>query len=238
MDRSGADPTAGRFADQILGYVGFVVGAILALEQVGIDTGSLLASFGIVGFTVGFAAQDALSNVISGLFIFWDRPFVVGDLVEIEGSYGRVAEITVRTTRVVTPDGKMLAIPNKTVVNGTVVSYTNFPHLRLDVPIAVGVGEDLGRVRNILLEVVEVNPAFLRQPPPQVVVTALNDYNLGLSLQAWIRDEQAHVGDAAWLREAAFEALRAAGVEMPFETLALAPIELHAEEEPPGIPVP
>jgi small conductance mechanosensitive channel len=83
-----------------------------------------LASLGIAGLTLGFAAKDTLSNVISGLFIFWDRPFVVGDLIEMDGKYGRVEDITLRSTRVVTPDGKMLAIPNSAIVNSSVWSRT------------------------------------------------------------------------------------------------------------------
>ncbi len=122
----------------MLKYVILSIALVSALNQVGVHTGSLLASLGVLGLTIGFAARDALSNVISGIFIFWDRPFVIGDLVEIEDKYGRVQAITMRSTRVVTPDGKMLAIPNNTIVNSTVASYTNFPHLRLDIAFGVG----------------------------------------------------------------------------------------------------
>ena len=87
--------------------------------------------------------------MISGLFIFWDRPFVIGDFVEVGGQYGRVESITMRSTRVVTSDGRMLAVPNSLVVNTTLASYTNFPHLRLDVSFTVGVTENLQRVRGL-----------------------------------------------------------------------------------------
>ena len=93
-------------------YTVLTVGVVSALGQVGINTGSLLASLGIAGLTIGFAARDALSNIISGIFIFWDRPFVIGDLIEVNSQYGRVDRITLRSTRVVTVDGRMLAIPN------------------------------------------------------------------------------------------------------------------------------
>lgn len=173
--------------------------------------------------------------MISGLFILWDRPFVIGDLIEIDGAYGRVDRITMRSTRVVALDGKMLAIPNTTVVNTTVASYTNFPHLRLDIDVTVGVEEDLGRVRRILLGICR-EESYLETPPPAVVVTALGDYFVKLQLQVWIDDETRHVPMRFALRERAFEALRAAGVHMPYETIELVPIRFsdpRASASPP-----
>ncbi len=151
MRRAELDKTAQAF---VLTVAKTLVGAtaiVASLGALGIDTASALTSLGVAGLTIGFAAKDALSNVISGVFIFWDRPFVIGDLVEIDGQYGRVDLITMRSTRVVTVDGKMLAVPNATIVNQVVASYTNFPHLRLDIDVTVAVTEDLGRVRQILL---------------------------------------------------------------------------------------
>jgi small conductance mechanosensitive channel len=224
--RERLDRTAASFIGAVVRYAILAIVTIAILAEVGIDTTSLLGSVGILGLTLGFAARDALSNVISGLFILWDRPFVIGDLIEIDGSYGRVDRITMRSTRVVTPDGRMLAIPNSTVVNTTVASYTNFPHLRLDVPVTVGVDEDLARVREILLGLCR-EEGFSEEPPPRVVVTALNDYNVELQLQAWIDDETAHIPLRFALREGMFEALRGADVHLPYETLELAPIKLE-----------
>ena len=199
-----------------------------ALGKVGINTASILTSLGVAGLTIGFAAKDALSNMISGIFIFWDRPFVIGDFVEVGGQYGRVESITMRSTRVVTPDGRMLAVPNSTVVNTTVASYTNFPHLRLDVAFTVAVTENLGRVREIALRLCQGNDQLMTDPPPVVVVTALNDYNVAMELRVWLNDEKQHIAARHSLRETLFEALRTAEVDMPFETFAVAPVELHS----------
>jgi len=103
------DQTTYSFVETAAKYIVLTIGIVSALDAVGINTGALLASLGIVGVTIGFAARDSLSNFISGIIIFIDRPFVLGDLVEIEDKYGRVSEITLRSTRVVTSDGRMLA---------------------------------------------------------------------------------------------------------------------------------
>jgi len=219
LRRTRMDVTSREFARTVLRYLVLAVGVVAALSELGIGTTSLLASLGVAGLTIGLAARETLSNVISGFFIYWDRPFVIGDLVEVEGHYGTVDRITMRSTRIVTPDGKLLAIPNTDMVSTVVASYTNFPHLRLDVEVMVGTGEDLGRARSVLLGLVREDPDFLKDPAPRVVVTRLGDYGVSLQLQAWLEDERQHIARRYGLRERMFEALRGAGVDMPNETI-------------------
>jgi len=226
LRRGGIDATLSMLIQSAAKVTVLSIGVVSALGQVGVDITGLLTGVGVLGLTIGFAARDALSNMISGFFILWDRPFTIGDLIEIGGSYGRVDTITLRTTRVVTVDGRMLAIPNTEIVNNTVTSYTNFPHLRLDVAFTVAVTEDLSKVRRSALSVCEGDNQLMDDPPPAVVVTALNDYNVGMELRAWLKDENTHITARLVLRERLFEALRSAGVEMPFETLSLTPIEV------------
>lgn len=227
LQRARLDETASIFILMVLKYSLLAIGAVNALNAAGINTTAFLASLGIAGLTIGFAARDAFSNLISGFLIFLDRPFVIGDLVEIDENYGRVAQITLRSTRIITSDGKMLAVPNSDIINKIVASYTNFPHLRLDIPATIGVTEDVERVRQILLDIVRDDPNYLSDPPPRVVVTQLNDYNVALELQAWIKDERDHVVMRSELRETVFNALNSAGVEMPFETVQLTPLQVR-----------
>lgn len=226
FQRARLDPTAATFVRAVIRFVLTVIGLLTALGQLGIDTTSILTSLGVMGLTIGFAAQNTLSNVISGLFIFWDRPFVIGDLIEVDGEYGRVETITLRSTRLVTTDGRMLAIPNAVIANEKVASYTNFPNLRLEVEVTIGVNEPIGRVREILLGLCD-QPQFLKTPAPAVVVKALNDYNTLVELRVWLDDEKAHVNERFTLRERVKDALDAAGVEMPFETIQLAPMKVE-----------
>jgi len=225
--RFDVDETSRDFTLTVLKFAVLTFAAVNALTAVGVNTASLLTSLGIAGLTVGFAARDALSNMISGVLIYWDRPFVIGDLVEVGGAYGRVDRITLRPTRVVTPDGRMLAVPNTEIINKTVASYTNFPHLRIDIPVSVAVDSDLDRVREILLDLVREDPAYLKSPAPVAVVTALNDYNVVLELRAWLDNERNHIPARVALREAAFRALLGAGIDLPFETLRIEPLTVQ-----------
>jgi len=225
------DETSFSFVETTVKAFLFVIAAISALDSAGINTSALLTSLGIAGLTIGFAARDALSNLISGILIFIDRPFLLGDLVQIEGTYGKVSRITMRSTRVVTPEGLMLAVPNTEIINKTVASYTNFPHLRIDVGVTVGVGENIEKVRQLLMEVAKSDPSMMSEPAPRVVVTGLNDYNIAMELQVWLDDERRHVEKRFELREKIFNVLTRAGVDMPFETLQLQPVEVRMAEQ-------
>lgn len=234
LDRSRLDTTSAHFVRTLVKYVVLAIGAVAAVGELGVDTTSLVASLGVAGLTVGFAARDVLADVVAGFFIYWDRPFVIDDLVEIGDHYGRVDRITMRSTRVVTPDGRMLAVPNTEAVTSVVASYTNFPHLRVDVPLNVGLEEDLGRVRRLLLEMVREREGVLDDPAPSVWTRELGDYAVTVTLMAWIEDERAHLGEKADLREEAFERLRAEGIDMPYETLSLTPLEVRNAGGEPG----
>ncbi len=221
LQRMEVDRTLVSFIDTALRYIILTVGIISALSEMGIDTKALLTSLGVAGLTLGFAAKDTLSNLISGIFIFWDRPFVLGDLVEFGGYYGRVDQITMRSTRLVTVDGKMVAIPNANIVNSPVVSYTNFPHLRIDVEVTVGVEEDLGRLRVLFEQAIADDERFMATPAPQMVVKTLNDYNVEVAFLVWLENEKEHIPARFELREELFELFRASGVDMPYETLVV-----------------
>lgn len=227
LTRGGADGTTQAFLQMLLKHLLIVVAAIAALDALGIRMSAVLASLGIAGLTIGFAAKDALSNLISGVLIYLDRFFVIGDLVEIEGRYGRVEKITLRSTRIVTVDGRMLAVPDSEIVNKTVASYTNFPHLMLSVPVAIGVGEDIDRARKLLLDLVTGDGDFLAAPPPRVAVRELGDYSVTLELAAWLGDERRHLEKRDELRERIFKAFTDAGVDMPYETIQLRPLEVR-----------
>lgn len=227
--RSDWDKTSQAFLRTVLKYSILLAGLFNALSTMGVDTAGLLASLGIVGITIGFAARDSFSNLISGILIFLDRPFVIGDLVEVGDSYGQVDQITLRSTRIITPDGKMLAVPNTEMINKTVTSYTNFPHLRLAVEATVGVLEDIQKVREVLLSILNSDDDYLKDPPARVIVTQLNDYNVAVELQAWIKDERSHVEKRTELREKMLNALNAARIEMPFETIQVTPLKVNVE---------
>ena len=227
--KSKIDSTSFSFFNTVVKFIVFCIAIITALDSTGIKTSAILASLGVVGLTIGFAAKDALSNLISGVLIYLDRPFVLGDLVEVENTYGRVARITLRSTRVVTPDGKMLAVPNTEIINKTVISYTNFPHLRLDIQVTIAPDQDIENVRLILFNLIKSDPDFLMNREPELVVKNLNDYNIEIELQAWLENEKIHMEKRFQLREQVFKALIENNIDMPYETIQLRPVQVEIQ---------
>lgn len=215
------DKTVQNLINNLTKSIIFIIGLITALSQIGVNINAILASLGVAGLTLGFAAQDALSNIISGIFIFWDKPFVIGDLIEVNGHYGRVDEITMRSTRLITVNGKMLSIPNAEILNSTVASYTNFPNLRIDIEFTVASNENLKKIRNVLFQLVENNDEYLLIPQPEVVLNKMNDYNIELIFRVWIEDEKKHIDLRNDLREKIFETLTKNDIDMPYETVSV-----------------
>ena len=200
--RAKVEPTAATFLLMTLRYVVLIAGLVMALEELGLDVTTILEGIGIIGIALGFAAKDTLSNIIAGFFLFWDKPFVIGDLIEVSDEYGEVREITMRTTRIVTVDGKLVSIPNSVIVNSKIRSYTMIPHLRLDIDVTIGVNERIDEAREVILDIVRRDERFLKEPAPEVVAIALGDYFVKIELKVWLRDPRIHIPVREELREA------------------------------------
>src|SRR5260370_335676 len=219
--RAQVEPTAATFLLMAVKYVVLIVGLVMALEELGLDVTTILEGLGIAGLALGFAAKDTLSNIIAGFFLFWDKPFVIGDLIEVSDEYGEVREITMRTTRIVTVDGKLVSIPNSVIVNSKIRSYTLSPHVRLDIDFTIGVNENISEARGVILGIVRGDERFLKEPPPEVVVITIGDYFTKIELKVWLRNPRIHIPVREELREAIKKALDKAGIVMPYETIEL-----------------
>src|SRR5712692_3250296 len=229
--RVGVEPTAATFLLMAMKYVVLISGVLLALEVLGLDVSTILECLVIVGLGLGFAAKHTLSNIIAGFFLFWDKPFVIGDLIEVSDEYGEVREITMRTTRIVTVDGKLVSLPNSVIVNSKIRSYTLSPHLRLDIDVTIGVNENISEAREVILGIVRGDERFLKEPAPEVVVITLGDYFVKIELKVWLRDPRIHIPVREELREAIKNALDKAGIVMPYETIELVKHEPDRKEQ-------
>jgi small-conductance mechanosensitive channel len=166
-------------------YLGTVIVLALTLRELGINLSVLLGAAGVITVAVGFAAQTSLSNAISGFLLFGERPFRVGDLIQVGQETGEVAAIDLLSTKLRTFTNHYVRIPNETMLKTTVVNLTHYPIRRADLRIPVAYAERLDRVRAILLDVVERNAYALRDPAPLCLVDQFNDACLTLQLSVW-----------------------------------------------------
>lgn len=205
--------------DNVYRYTLAVFGLVMAFGQLGVNVGAAVAGLGVAGIAVGLAAQDTLSNTIAGFTIFWDKPFVVGDWVSVAGEYGMVQDITLRSTRIRTPQNSFVVIPNKRIIDEVLENDSKHGILRVDVRLGIAYKEDTIAAREALLAALHPIDSVLADPAPTVVVEACADSSVNLVMRMWIADaaERQRVSFAAM--EAGKRALDAAGIQIPFPHL-------------------
>jgi len=184
----------------------------------GREIAPLIGALGVAGLAVSLAAQDTFSNFIAGVVLLADRPFRIGDWIRVGDKLGRVEGITLRTTRIRTPDNELIALPNAKVAGDEIQNLSAGGPLRIHVPVGVAYRYDPDEVRPVLEAVLAGHPGLLKNPPPEVWVRELADSSVNYELVAWIpEDAIAHLPRiTAELTEAAKKALDAAGIEIPF----------------------
>ena len=166
--------------------------AIYALMLVwSIDVTAWLASAGILGLAVGFAAKDTLANLFAGIFILADAPYEIGDYIVLgTGERGRVTDIGMRSTRILTRDDMEVTIPNGVIANAKIVNETRGPSKKRRVRVDVGVAydSDLDHVKKVLLEVAEARDLVASSPAPTVRVRGFLDSSIHVQLRGYIEE--------------------------------------------------
>ncbi|MEO1203230.1 MAG: mechanosensitive ion channel family protein, partial [Pseudomonadota bacterium] len=191
------------------------------LSQLGVNVAAALAGVGVAGIAIGFAAQDSVANVISGILIFWDKPFVVGDWIETEGEYGKVTNITLRTTRIRTPQNTYIVVPNKRIIDEVLENYSKHGEMRVDVTVGIAYKEDISEARAALIESASGVEGVLDDPKPDVVVDELGGSSVNLKVRGWVKTGDDRRRVYFRLAEASKTALDDAGIEIPFPHLQL-----------------
>ena len=192
-----------------------VVVVIAALQKVGVPTTSLLAMLGAAGLGIGLALKDSLSNIASGLMLIVQRPFKAGDAVQVGGVEGVVEQVRIFTTRMRTYQNELIVMPNSAITTKPIVNLTHKPLRRADIEVGIGYGERVDRAREVLLAVAKANPAVLRKPATEVLVTGLGESSVTLELRAWIKTE-AFVQTRSDLIEAVHREFTDAGMNIPY----------------------
>jgi len=192
-----------------------VVGVLVALSQLGVEIGALLAGLGIAGFVLGFALQDTLSNFAAGAMILVYRPFDVGDLVEAAGVTGTVSRMTLVSTTVLTLDNQTLIVPNSKIWGDVIKNVTHQKQRRVDMTFRIAYSEDADRVEKILAGILEADPRVLKDPSPLLKVHKLNEWSVDFIVRPWV--ETADYWDVYWdiTREVKLRFDRE-GVSIPF----------------------
>jgi small-conductance mechanosensitive channel len=156
-----------------------------ALMEIGFDFGVLLGAAGILTVALGFASQTSASNVISGLFLIGEGPFVVGDIIRVGNTTGEVLSIDLLSVKLRTFDNLYVRIPNETMIKTEVTNLMHFPIRRVDVMVGVAYKEDIRRVREVLFEVADRNPLCLEEPAPILISRGYGESSVDFQFGVW-----------------------------------------------------
>lgn len=185
----------------------------------GIDVGALVASLGIAGIAVGFAAKDTLANLFAGIFILADAPYKVGDFIVLDGGErGRVTHIGLRSSRLLTRDDIEIIIPNAVIASSKVINESGgrWEKERIRIGVSVAYGSDIDHVEALLLEIASGHDELCREPEPRVRFRSFGASGLELELLAWVDEPVLRGRMVHELNREIYKRFRVEGIEIPY----------------------
>jgi small-conductance mechanosensitive channel len=210
----------GMISAKVIKYTGLVIVFIMVLRELGFELSPLLGAAGIVGIAIGFASQTSVSNVISGLFLIAEQPFVVNDVIRVGTITGQVLSIDILSVKLRTFDNQFVRIPNETVLKSEVTTITRFPIRRADLILSVAYKEDIGRVKEILKQISHDNPLCLQEPEPLIIFQGFGASSIDLQFSVWAAKE-----DWLTVKNQIYEEIKkrfdSEAIEIPFPHVSL-----------------
>jgi len=163
-----------------------VVVFIAAINQLGIETTSIIAMLGAAGLAIGLALQGSLANFAAGILIVTFRPYKVGDYIQAGSASGTVLDIQIFSTVLKTPDNKMIVIPNGSVMDGSITNYSEQPTRRVDIVASCGYEDDIDKVKQLLTDIINQDDRILDEPEPIVALSELADNSINFVVRPWV----------------------------------------------------
>lgn len=215
MDKSGYDASLKKFLLNLIGWVLKILLILAILANLGIETTSFAAVLAAAGLAIGMALQGSLGNFAGGVMLMIFKPFKIGDLIEGQGELGVVKEIEIFTTKLLTPENKLVIIPNGALSNGNITNYSEEGMLQVRHTIGVSYDADIKQTKDVLLNVLTSQELVLKDPEPTISVSALGESSVDFAVRPWVKVEDYWTVYFDTL-EKAKEALDAAGIEIPY----------------------
>ncbi|MCI0396372.1 MAG: mechanosensitive ion channel [Chloroflexi bacterium] len=186
MEKRRADPATVVLTFLITRWAIIILGTVAALRQVEFELTAFLAGLGILGFTVGFALQDISQNVVAGLLLLINKPFELGDLIEVENFVGNVRSVDLRSTELYTRDGHNVLIPNAKVFTTPIINYSRQATWRMNLTVGVANDSNLEEVHDVTLQAIRALPDVLEDPPPDLYFHTFNASSIDFTVRYWI----------------------------------------------------
>ncbi len=220
--------------EMLINFVKGIVKAILmlfvivaALDQLGVDTTSLVAILGAAGLAIGLSLQGSLQNFASGVMLLVFKPFRAGDFIDAGGAMGTVKSIGIFTTEMNTPDNKEIIVPNGAIYGGNITNFSAKDTRRVDMVFGIGYGDDLKKAKALLETMVSEDKRILKDPAPQVAVSELGDSSVNFVVRPWVKSGD-YWGVMFDFTEEVKMRFDAEGISIPFPQMD---VHVHKEAE-------
>ena len=215
LDKGDHDISLNHFLLNLVNWILKIVLIIVVLGTVGIETTSFAALIASAGLAIGLAMQGSLANFAGGVLIMIFKPIKIGDFIEAQGQVGSVREIQIFTTKLTSPDNKVITIPNGKLSNDNIVNYSTLDLRRVDMVFRVGYGSDIKQAKEILMNLLINHPLVLKEPAPLVRLSDLADSSMNFNVRPWVKTSD--YWDVYYdIKESAKEALDTAGIDIPY----------------------
>lgn len=214
------DPSLRPFLGSLLDAAVKVALAITVISYLGIPTASFVAVIGAAGLAVGLALSGTLQNFAGGVVLLVIRPFRVDDTIRIQNIEGKVSEIQIFQTVIITPDNLTVFIPNGKLVNESILNLSAQGTRRADLVFGIGYDDDIDKAREILLQIIAADERILPEPAPVVNLKNLSASSVDMEARMWVKVSD-HFKVSNAIREAGKKAFDAAGISFPFPTSSI-----------------
>ncbi len=201
----------------------YIAAILQALKVLGADIMPFVAGAGVAGIAIGFAAKDTLSNLIAGVLLLIDRPFEVGDRIEVwsapanSATWGDVIDIGLRATRIKTTDNIIIVIPNNEIMMRDIINYTTITdEIRVRIPVGIAYDADVKKAKGIINKVSLELEWVMKDPEPKVVVKTFGDSAVNLEARIWISNPRKRMDTISYVTDRVKEEFQKEGIEIPF----------------------
>jgi len=201
-------------------YVLVLMLLMMILNEFGFKISAILGAAGIFGVAIGFASQTSVSNIISGIFLISEKPFMIGDVVEVGGILGTIQNIDLLSAKLKTFDGRYVRIPNESMIKNNVINLTKYDIRRSQIKVGVAYKEDVRRVLEILREIADELPGALKDPAPLIGIDGFGDSSIDINFGVWTQTSNV-VPLKTEIIMAVKERFDKEGIEIPFPHLSL-----------------
>ena len=209
--------------NKFAGVIIYATAVILALDILGVNVMPFIAGAGIAGIAIGFAAKDTLSNLIAGVLLIIDRPFEIGDRIEVwsapagSATWGDVVDIGLRATKIKTTDNIVIIVPNNEIMTRDIVNYTIIStKIRVRINIGVAYDSDIEKAKDLINTVAGSVAWVSKEPPPKVVVRNFGESSVDLQLRVWIDDARKRMDTISYITDNIKETFDKNGIEIPY----------------------